>query len=70
MWFFEWLAGWLLNWLLSRLTKRAVETAEQVKLDHERGEINDANVKAYEEANERADRIRAAGRLLNRLPKP
>lgn len=61
-----WIATKVLEWLL-RLVKTSVEEylaelAEQRK----RGEINEANVKAYEEAKSRQGRIEEALRLLDR----
>lgn len=62
----EWLIGWLLNWLLGKATTAIEKKTIEIARDKERGETNDANVKAYEEANDRAARIKAAQDLLNR----
>lgn len=62
----EWIAGQILAYLLGKATSAIEQKAADVERDKARGEVNDANVKAYEEANDRADRIRAATDLLNR----
>lgn len=61
-----WIAEKVLNYLLGRATDAVIEHEKEVARDKERGEINDANTKAYEEANDRAARIKAATDLLNR----
>ena len=63
----EWLASWILNYLASLATTAIKDTVDDMKRDKERGEINDANVKAYEDAVSRKDRVEAALSLLNRL---
>lgn len=63
-----WLLTQILNYLLGIATQ-AVETyAAQVELDKQRGDINDANVKAYEAASDRKSRVDAALSLLNGAP--
>lgn len=66
---FEGIASWLLSFLMDYFMKKAkaaiVEKAEQLKHDRERGEINEENLKAYEKAVERKERIDAALSLLN-----
>lgn len=61
-----WLAERILNYLLGRATDAVIEKAKEVERDKERGETNEANVKAYEEALDRQARRRAALDLLNR----
>lgn len=61
-----WLAGKILKYLLGLITTKIEEHAAQVVEDKRRGVVNDANVKAYEEAKDRAARIKAATDLLNR----
>lgn len=65
-----WIAGQVLRYLLGLVTDQVIKKAEEVKRDQERGEINEANVKAYEESNDRLDRIKRAGELLNRVRVP
>jgi hypothetical protein len=62
----KWVLEILIGMLLKRAEKSALEAANQIKLDTERKATNDKNVKAYEEASTRADRIRASLDLLNR----
>lgn len=61
-----WLAEKILNYLLGKAYNAAIDVAEDLKRDKERGETNDKNIKAYEEATARKDRITAALDLLNR----
>lgn len=63
-----WVLTAILNWLLGVATKAVTDYASQVALDKARGETNDANVKAYEAANDRKSRIDAAIGLLNHTP--
>ena len=65
-----WLVGQVLNYFLGKATQAIQDHAADVARDKERGEINDANVKAYEEAKDRADSIKAATDLLNRVRRP
>lgn len=64
----SWLLGALLNWLAGRIAvtveEHAADMAEQERL----GRINEATLKAYQEAKDRADRIKAATDLLNGTP--
>lgn len=62
----KWLIGYLLDWLLTRLMKEVQKRVNQIKSDEERQVRDDANVKAYEEAVDRVDRVKAALDLLNR----
>lgn len=62
----EWIGVQVLNYLLAYFTKKVEQKVEDIKRDEERGEINEANTKAYEDANDRAARIKAALHLLNR----
>lgn len=61
---------WLLTFILDYLRKQATaafyRAAEKKAEATKRGEINDENVKAYEEALTRKERIDAATDLLNR----
>lgn len=70
--FFVGIAEWILEQVLSFLYSKAqgsIEQAiQQAAKDREQGVVNDANTKAYEEATDRAARIKAAVDLLNRLP--
>lgn len=63
-----WLLKQLLAWLFNLATNAIQKHEDQVLEDKKRGEINDKNVKAYEEAQDRASRIAAALKLLNREP--
>lgn len=60
-----WILTYLLNWLLGQATALAASHFAEVELDKKRDIINDENVKRYEAAQSRADRIRAATDLLN-----
>lgn len=60
-----WLVGQIMTYLLGRAEKAAADKLSQMAEDKKRGEINDANVKAYEEAKDRAARQAAALALLN-----
>lgn len=62
----EWLAGWILKYLADKASAAVTQAAKDVKLDNERQVINDANVKRYEEATTRKDRVDSALLLLNR----
>lgn len=62
----EFLAGKLLDWLLGLLKTQVQNTAQDMAKDKERGEINDANVKAYEAAKSRQEQVDAALAVLNR----
>lgn len=61
-----WIAEKILKYLLNLAAVKLEETAADLKQDQERKVTNDANIKAYNEANTRADRIKAATDLLNR----
>lgn len=61
-----WLAERILNYLLGRAVEAAQDKVKEIERDKERGEINEANVKAYEEAADRESRRREAVNLLNR----
>ncbi len=61
-----WLAGKILNYLLGRAVDAAVAKAKDIEREQARGEINDANVKAYEEATTEKERLEASLSLLNR----
>ncbi len=63
--FLQWVAGYILNWLLNLLKDEVLSYEAKVKLDKERGVINEGNIKSYEEAKARHDRIDAATDLLN-----
>lgn len=63
-----WILEVILKWLFNLATNAVQNYEDQVAEDKRRGEINDANVKAYEEARDRASRIAAATKLLNRTP--
>ncbi len=66
MWFLNWLAGYIVSWLLSLLAKKVASHAADIIQDKERGEVNEANTKKYEDAVTEEERIRAALDLLNR----
>ncbi len=61
-----WLVEKILSYFLGRATQAVIDHEADVARDKERGEINDANTKKYEDAVSRADRIKAATDLLNR----
>lgn len=63
-----WIAERTLAWLFNLGLNAVQKYEDQVAEDKKRGEINDANVKAYEAAKDRQSRIAAATRLLNRDP--
>lgn len=56
----------VLEWLLRTLKVEVEEHLADLAEQKRRGEINEANVKAYEAADERKKRIEAALNLLNR----
>lgn len=62
----SWIAGELLKWLLGMVEKSIKKHLEDLARDKERKEINEENIKKYEEANDRKKRIEAAIDLLNR----
>lgn len=61
-----WLAGWILKNLASRFESAIQDHLAAMELAKKRKEANEHNVAAYEEAKDRASRIRAAEALLNR----
>ncbi len=61
-----WILKLILEWLLEKAVTQAKIAHDQIVLDKERNETNEANVKAYEGAKTREDRRRAALALLNR----
>lgn len=67
-WLFSWLLEKLLNYFLGKVTVAIEDHVQQMAEDKRRGEVNDKNVKAYEEAVDRRSRINAALALLNRAP--
>lgn len=62
----EWIVGFILKYLLGKAEKAAGNAAADYARDKEREQINEKNVKAYEEAVDRAAKIRAATDLVNR----
>lgn len=58
----------ILDYLLGKATKAVAKELDQMAEDKKRDGINEANVKAYEEAKDRQARIRAATDLLNGAP--
>lgn len=64
--FLDWVAGFILQWLLEKAQAAVKDAADQVATDKERGEINAANIKAYEDAKNRAEARAAALDLINR----
>jgi hypothetical protein len=60
-----WLATTILDWLAKRLASEIGMANDKIELDRQRGETNAANVKAYDEAADRAKKILAAQLLLN-----
>lgn len=60
-----WLVKAILDWLLNRTVKEGAALIAKAKLDAERGHIDDANLKKYDEASSRAERVKAALALLN-----
>ncbi len=60
-----WLLNSVLNWLLARATKAVADVSKEMADAKEQGQINDENVKRYEAARDRAERIKAATDLLN-----
>lgn len=68
--FLQYILGWLVEQILKFLLTSAgsaVQAAEvQAKEDADFNKVNDENVKQYEEAKTRLERIKAAKDLLNR----
>ena len=62
----QWVATAALNWLAKVIARSVQRYREQLELDRSRGQINEENVKKYEEALTRQERIDAALGLLNR----
>lgn len=60
-----WLLKVILDWAFQRAKSEASQLLERLKLERERKEINEENVRLYEEAKTRAERIEAASNLLN-----
>ncbi len=65
-----WIAQQVVKYLLGIAVLEVQKWKDQVELDKERGETNNANSKAYEEAVDRATRRQAALNLLNRVRQP
>lgn len=65
---FAWILQKILDWLLSRAIAEVNERTAELVRDRERKEINEKNIKAYEESLSRMERINAAIDLLNRRP--
>lgn len=63
----EFIATVILNFLWNKAATSAATLEAQVNLDKERKETNDANIKAYAVAVDRAARRKAALDLLNRV---
>lgn len=67
--FFEGILAWFAKQVLSILLDRAVDAykdhQKQLELDRQRKEVNEDNLKAYEEAKDRAERTKAALDLIN-----
>ena len=59
-----WLVGLLLDWLL----KRAKAQIEKHKNDEQLKKLNEENLKKYEDAKSRSERIKSALALVNREP--
>lgn len=68
----ESILAWILQTILAFMMKKAIgsvqDISEQNKKDEELGKINEENIKKYEEAKSRVERISAAVSLLNRNP--
>ncbi len=60
-----WLLTKLLEILVGKATDAINKAVSDMKRDKERGEVNEANVKAYQDAVDRKSRIDAATSLLN-----
>ncbi len=63
--FITWIATTFLDWLAHRLASEIGVAIDKIELDRQRGETNAANIKAYEEASDRAKKILAAQLLIN-----
>lgn len=61
-----WLAEKVLNYLLGRASEAVQTKLKDVQQDKERGEVNEANVRAYQDAVDREARRKAALYLVNR----
>jgi predicted outer membrane lipoprotein len=62
----SWLLKVILDWAFARAKAEATELLEKLKRERERKEINEENVKKYNEAKGRKERIEEALRLINR----
>lgn len=57
-----WVATFVLNYLMKYLTKKIEQHEDNI----ERGKVNETNTKKYEDAKDRAERVRAGLDLINR----
>jgi hypothetical protein len=60
-----WLLGKILEWLFGKAEQELKEVADKMALEKEREQVDEQNVIKYQEAKDRADRIKAASNLLN-----
>ena len=60
-----WFAKLFLEMALKEAVSRAEAAGKQLKLDAERGKINEENAQAYRESQTREERIRRAVDLIN-----
>lgn len=58
----------ILDYLLGKATQAVAKELDQMAEDKKRGTINEANIKAYQDAKDREASIRAATALLNGEP--
>lgn len=66
----SWLGTKVLEWLLRLVEQSVREHLIDLAEAKRRGETNEANVKAYEAAKVRREKVQAALDMLNRRPKP
>lgn len=59
------LAKWFVGYLVNAAVDAFEQRRQQLEEDRRKGEINDANIKAYEDAKDSAARRQAALDLLN-----
>lgn len=68
--FLTWIVNIILNWLAELVTREIQQAHDKVVLDQQRGKIDTANIKAHEEAQTRAEKIKTAQDLINGVHTP
>lgn len=62
----SWLLEKILAFLLGKATTAVTQAVDDMVRDKARGQINEENVRAYEEAYDRKQKVESALKLLNR----